>query len=182
MHTLSHQNNLSKATVIWGVRINSVWKRRWQNLALILGVPAGRLITYVLLQWIENNPGILRDAATRRKLGQLLEQQDLELPLSLSLNSREDDEDSVMEKTRVNISIRGVRALTQLHLKALAIGTNQPIYRLVDAMVARAWQEIGDCPMPEEKAPRIKQATRKLFNKMVDNVSATRIRRRRGKI
>jgi hypothetical protein len=94
----------------------------------------------------------------------------------------ENDEDSAMENTRVNISIRGVSALTQLHLKALAIGTNWPIYRLVDAMVARAWHEIGDRPMPEEKARRLKQATRKFFEKMVDNVSATRIRRCRGKI
>lgn len=72
-----------------------------------------------------------------------------------------------MEHKWVNLSIRGVKAATQLRLKALSIGTKQPIYCLVDAMVARAWSEIADGHVPEETDHRLSKAAQLFFKKMV---------------
>ena len=65
MYTISNQNNSPGNTIVWGIRVKPEWKRRWHRLSLLLGVSTGRLINYVLGKWVENNPGLLRDAAAR---------------------------------------------------------------------------------------------------------------------
>ncbi len=167
MHTNNRQNtdNL-RGKIVWGIRVKPPVKRRWQRLALTIGVPVNKLIEKALSDWIDSHAGNPDNASAQQNFSQVLADEEWELPESLT----DEQPTGVIEETlpdeRVNLSIRGVKVSTRLHLKAISISTGEKVYRLIDMMVARAWQDIGNEPVPEEKDGRLNRFMGKFMHKM----------------
>jgi hypothetical protein len=54
--------------IVWGIRVPEKVKTRWLFLSAIMRVPANRLITFVLNDWVQQNADILTDELARNRL------------------------------------------------------------------------------------------------------------------
>jgi hypothetical protein len=63
-------HKIQQKQVIWGIRVPKKVKTQWQMLAAIMRIPANRLITYVLNDWVQNNADSLRDSVARNQLAE----------------------------------------------------------------------------------------------------------------
>jgi hypothetical protein len=63
---LTHKKAIK--TTVWGIRVPEKVKTRWLFLSAIMRVPANRLITFVLNDWVQQNADILTDELARNRL------------------------------------------------------------------------------------------------------------------
>ena len=71
-----------KKNIIWGIRAPRSVKTRWTLLSLVMRVPANRLVTYVLQDWVQQNADILLNDEARNKLAEHITQLYLDNQLS----------------------------------------------------------------------------------------------------
>ena len=55
-------------SIIWGLRVSKGVKERWQWLARLMGIPANRLVLYVLQDWAWQNRELIADRQARNAL------------------------------------------------------------------------------------------------------------------
>ena len=139
-------NKETAGEIVWGIRVQRTLKRHWMSLAGIIGVPANRLVAYVLEDWFKKNIELFSEKEGRYRLSQLILRQDQSasrkvVPKNAGQPFDESDETGHL---KINMSIRGVRSDTRLRLKVMAMGKGIPIYRLLDEIVDEAWQKEGD--------------------------------------
>lgn len=73
MHKIGIFNRLIKRktrdkSIVWGIRAPKSVKTRWLMLAALMGVPANRLILFVLQDWVQQNSELLLDRQARYAL------------------------------------------------------------------------------------------------------------------
>ena len=162
-------SNKETGEIVWGIRVPTVLKRDWMSLAGIIGVPANRLVAFVLEDWFKKNVAVFREKEGRYALSQLILRQDQSasgrvLPKNAS---QPFDENNEADSFKTNMSIRGVTLDTRLRLKVMAIGKGVPIYRLLDEIVDKAWQKEKD-KIPERpiSSRRISKEAGKILRKL----------------
>ena len=57
-----------RKAVVWGIRVPQSAKKKWQWMATLMGVPANRLVLYVLNDWVQQNAALLMDREARSEL------------------------------------------------------------------------------------------------------------------
>jgi|APSaa5957512622_1039677.scaffolds.fasta_scaffold271941_1 hypothetical protein len=55
-------------TIIWGLRVPQSARKKWQLQANLMGIPANRLILYILQDWVRQNAELLVDEQARSAL------------------------------------------------------------------------------------------------------------------
>ena len=162
-------SNKETGEIVWGIRVPTVLKRDWMSLAGIIGVPANRLVAFVLEDWFKKNVAVLREKEGRYRLSQLVLCQDQSVSDRVVLKnaSQPFDENNEADSFKTNMSIRGVTLDTRLRLKVMAIGKGVPIYRLLDEIVDKAWQKEKD-KIPERpiSSSRISKEVSKILRKL----------------
>jgi hypothetical protein len=59
---------LRHKSIVWGLRVPQSARKKWQLQANLMGVPANRLILYILRDWTEQNAALLLDERARSAL------------------------------------------------------------------------------------------------------------------
>ena len=139
-------NKETAGEIVWGIRVQRTLKRQWMSLAGIIGVPASRLVAYVLEDWFKKSIELFSEKEGRYRLSQLVLRQDQSAIRKIvpDIASEPSDESYETVHLKINMSIRGVSSDTRLRLKVMAMGKGIPIYRLLDEIVDEAWQKEGD--------------------------------------
>jgi hypothetical protein len=168
----------TEKTIIWGLHVTPEQKKRWKFLAMLRRTPVSYLINGILNDWWSLHEDLILAEADPYKLKRVLTQtpdQDFG-PSAPAINYILDPDLAFLEGTRMNLSVRGVSAQTRSYLKALSVSTGEPIYRLIDEMVARAWNEQGDQPVTREGNSR---GLRKTIQKILPKYAKSQNKPRR---
>ena len=146
MPSTPFDSNKETGEIVWGIRVPTVLKRDWMSLAGIIGVPANRLVAFVLEDWFKKNVAVFREKEGGYRLSQLVLRQDQSASRKVIPKSASQpfDENNEANSFKTNMSIRGVTLDTRLRLKVMAISKGVPIYRLLDEIVDKAWQKEKD--------------------------------------
>jgi hypothetical protein len=70
-------------------------------------------------------------------------------------------------KTRHAWSVRGVGVETIARIHVMAIGRGVPMYQLIDEMVAREWEEMGDEPIKPGVSGKIRKKVSHILSRAV---------------
>lgn len=169
MSNAPFDSNKETGEIVWGIRVPTVLKRKWMSLAGIIGVPANRLVAFVLEDWFRKNVAVLREKEGRYRLSQLILRQDQNASGKVVPKnaSQPFDENNEAVSFKTNMSIRGVTLDTRLKLKVMAMGKGVPIYRLLDEIVDKAWQKEKD-KIPERpiSSRRMSKEVSKILRKL----------------
>lgn len=65
MSSAPFDSNKEIGEIVWGMRVPTVLKRHWMSLAGIIGVPANRLVAFVLEDWFKKNVEVFREKEGR---------------------------------------------------------------------------------------------------------------------
>ena len=58
--------------IVWGIRAPESVKKTWLRLAVLMRVPANRLILFVLQDWARQNAEVLTEDEARNKLADII--------------------------------------------------------------------------------------------------------------
>ena len=58
--------------IVWGIRVAPSVRSRWKALAKALGIPVGRLVAYVLAEWLRRNWVLVTSDAGRVALAKAI--------------------------------------------------------------------------------------------------------------